>query len=44
MLSFHEFILRVNLGHLAKKVISVFQDDCAQQYQAALLAHGTRMR
>ncbi|KAL8179068.1 UNVERIFIED_CONTAM: hypothetical protein K2H54_059170 [Gekko kuhli] len=35
---------KVNLGHLAKKVISVFQDDCAQHYQAALLAHGTRMR
>ncbi|XP_015283128.1 PREDICTED: inhibitor of nuclear factor kappa-B kinase subunit epsilon-like [Gekko japonicus] len=35
---------KVNLGHLAKKVLSIFQDDCAQQYQAALLAHGTRMR
>nr|XP_056700536.1 inhibitor of nuclear factor kappa-B kinase subunit epsilon isoform X1 [Euleptes europaea] len=35
---------KVNLGHLAKKVLSVFQDDCAQQYQAALSAHGTRMR
>ncbi|XP_048354864.1 inhibitor of nuclear factor kappa-B kinase subunit epsilon isoform X2 [Sphaerodactylus townsendi] len=35
---------KVNLGHLAKKVLSVFQDDCSQQYQAAISAHGTRMR
>ncbi|XP_061488090.1 inhibitor of nuclear factor kappa-B kinase subunit epsilon isoform X2 [Rhineura floridana] len=35
---------KMNLGHLAKKVLSVFQDKCLQQYQACLLAHGTRMR
>ncbi|XP_053249336.1 inhibitor of nuclear factor kappa-B kinase subunit epsilon isoform X4 [Podarcis raffonei] len=35
---------KVNLGHLAKKVLSVFQDNCLQQYKAALLAHGIIMR
>nr|XP_020666332.1 inhibitor of nuclear factor kappa-B kinase subunit epsilon isoform X4 [Pogona vitticeps] len=35
---------KVNLGHLAKKVISVFQDNCVQLYQAAISGHGTRMR
>ncbi|XP_062998842.1 inhibitor of nuclear factor kappa-B kinase subunit epsilon [Elgaria multicarinata webbii] len=35
---------KVNLGHLAKKVLSVFQENCVQQYQAALSGHGTRMR
>ncbi|XP_053101113.1 inhibitor of nuclear factor kappa-B kinase subunit epsilon [Hemicordylus capensis] len=35
---------KLNLGHLAKNVLSVFQDNCVQQYQAALLAHGIRMR
>ncbi|XP_042319176.1 inhibitor of nuclear factor kappa-B kinase subunit epsilon isoform X2 [Sceloporus undulatus] len=35
---------KLNLGHSAKKVISVFHDNCVQQYQAALLGHGTRMR
>lgn len=35
---------KVNLGHLAKKVLSIFQDNCINKYQAALSAHGTRMR
>ncbi|KAM6457058.1 inhibitor of nuclear factor kappa-B kinase subunit epsilon isoform 2-T3 [Liasis olivaceus] len=35
---------KMNIGHLAKKVISVFQDHCLLQYQAALSAHGSRMR
>ncbi|KAH0618893.1 hypothetical protein JD844_018418 [Phrynosoma platyrhinos] len=35
---------KLNLGHSAKKVISVFQDNCVQHYQAALSEHGTRMR
>uniref|UniRef100_A0A8D0L6E9 TANK-binding kinase 1 coiled-coil domain-containing protein n=1 Tax=Sphenodon punctatus TaxID=8508 RepID=A0A8D0L6E9_SPHPU len=35
---------KLNLGHLAKKVLSVFQDDCVQKYQAALSAHGNQMR
>uniref|UniRef100_A0A8D2JIP3 Inhibitor of nuclear factor kappa B kinase subunit epsilon n=1 Tax=Varanus komodoensis TaxID=61221 RepID=A0A8D2JIP3_VARKO len=38
------FIFRVNLGHLAKKVLSVFHENCVQHYQAALSGHGTRMR
>lgn len=40
----HFFIFRVTLGHLAKKVLAIFQDNCEQKYQAALSAHGTRMR
>ncbi|XP_044302204.1 inhibitor of nuclear factor kappa-B kinase subunit epsilon [Varanus komodoensis] len=35
---------KVNLGHLAKKVLSVFHENCVQHYQAALSGHGTRMR
>ncbi|KAJ6659834.1 hypothetical protein lerEdw1_018289, partial [Lerista edwardsae] len=35
---------KVTLGHLAKKVLAIFQDNCEQKYQAALSAHGTRMR
>nr|XP_021139196.1 inhibitor of nuclear factor kappa-B kinase subunit epsilon isoform X2 [Columba livia] len=35
---------KVNLGHLARKVLSIFQDDCVQRYQEALTLHGSRMR
>ncbi|XP_009995821.1 PREDICTED: inhibitor of nuclear factor kappa-B kinase subunit epsilon [Chaetura pelagica] len=35
---------KVNLGHLARKVLLIFQDDCVQQYQEALTLHGSRMR
>ncbi|XP_008113864.1 inhibitor of nuclear factor kappa-B kinase subunit epsilon isoform X1 [Anolis carolinensis] len=35
---------KLNLGHSAKKVISVFQDNSEHQYRAALSGHGTRMR
>ncbi|NXG69746.1 IKKE kinase, partial [Baryphthengus martii] len=35
---------KVNLGHLAKKVLLIFQDDCVQRYQEALALHGSRMR
>ncbi|NXL43327.1 IKKE kinase, partial [Podilymbus podiceps] len=35
---------KVNLGHLARKVLSIFQDDCVQRYQEALALHGSRMR
>ncbi|NXG43309.1 IKKE kinase, partial [Psilopogon haemacephalus] len=35
---------KLNLGHLARKVLSIFQDDCVQQYQEALALHGSRMR
>lgn len=34
----------MNLGHLARKVLSIFQDDCVQRYQEALTLHGSRMR
>ncbi|NXL30852.1 IKKE kinase, partial [Glaucidium brasilianum] len=35
---------KVNLGHLARKVLLIFQDDCVQRYQEALTLHGSRMR
>ncbi|NXL56152.1 IKKE kinase, partial [Chordeiles acutipennis] len=35
---------KVNLGHLARKVLLIFQDDCVQQYQEALTLHDSRMR
>uniref|UniRef100_A0A7M4ELH2 Inhibitor of nuclear factor kappa B kinase subunit epsilon n=1 Tax=Crocodylus porosus TaxID=8502 RepID=A0A7M4ELH2_CROPO len=35
---------KLNLGRLARKVISIFQDDCVQKYQDVLGAHGNRMR
>ncbi|NXF50684.1 IKKE kinase, partial [Oceanites oceanicus] len=35
---------KVNLGHLARKVLLIFQDDCVQRYQEALALHGSRMR
>ncbi|NP_001089830.1 inhibitor of nuclear factor kappa B kinase subunit epsilon L homeolog [Xenopus laevis] len=34
---------KVNLGNLAKKVLSIFQDGVVQKYQAALDKHTTRM-
>ncbi|NWY03256.1 IKKE kinase, partial [Nothoprocta ornata] len=35
---------KVNLGHLARKVLLIFQDDCVQRYQKMLALHGSRMR
>ncbi|NWR54138.1 IKKE kinase, partial [Bucorvus abyssinicus] len=35
---------KVNLGHLARRVLLIFQDDCVQRYQEALALHGSRMR
>ncbi|NWI59176.1 IKKE kinase, partial [Calyptomena viridis] len=35
---------KMNLGNLARKVVSIFQNDCVQQYQEALALHGSRMR
>ncbi|NXC21132.1 IKKE kinase, partial [Corythaeola cristata] len=35
---------KVNLGHLARKVLLIFQDGCVQQYQEALALHSSRMR
>ncbi|NWR45854.1 IKKE kinase, partial [Regulus satrapa] len=35
---------KLNLGNLARKVLSIFQNDCAQQYQEALALHSSRMR
>lgn len=35
---------RLNLGNLARKVLSIFQNDCVQQYQEALALHSSRMR
>ncbi|NWW93646.1 IKKE kinase, partial [Rhynochetos jubatus] len=35
---------KVNLGHLARKVLLIFQDDCVQRYQEALALHGSGMR
>ncbi|KAM8795872.1 inhibitor of nuclear factor kappa-B kinase subunit epsilon [Eudromia elegans] len=35
---------KVNLGHLAKKVLLIFQDCCVQRYQEMLALHGSRMR
>ncbi|XP_049714086.1 inhibitor of nuclear factor kappa-B kinase subunit epsilon isoform X2 [Elephas maximus indicus] len=35
---------RVNFSHLAKRLLQVFQEECVQKYQAALVTHGKRMR
>eukprot|EP00075_Anas_platyrhynchos_P011670 XP_027300923.1 inhibitor of nuclear factor kappa-B kinase subunit epsilon isoform X1 [Anas platyrhynchos] len=35
---------KVNLGHLARKVLLIFQDECVRQYQDVLALHGSRMR
>ncbi|NWY36630.1 IKKE kinase, partial [Sylvia atricapilla] len=35
---------KMNLGSLARKVLSIFQNDCVQQYQEALALHSSRMR
>uniref|UniRef100_A0A674JLK2 Protein kinase domain-containing protein n=1 Tax=Terrapene triunguis TaxID=2587831 RepID=A0A674JLK2_9SAUR len=35
---------KMNLGHLAKKVLSIFQEDCVQKYQAMLAIHGNITR
>ncbi|NWI00342.1 IKKE kinase, partial [Tichodroma muraria] len=35
---------KLHLGNLARKVLSIFQNDCVQQYQEALALHSSRMR
>ncbi|XP_047377224.1 inhibitor of nuclear factor kappa-B kinase subunit epsilon isoform X1 [Sciurus carolinensis] len=35
---------KVNFSHLAKRLLQVFQEECVQKYQAALVTHGKRMR
>ncbi|XP_058711673.1 inhibitor of nuclear factor kappa-B kinase subunit epsilon isoform X2 [Poecile atricapillus] len=35
---------KLNLGSLARRVVSIFQSDCVQQYQEALALHSSRMR
>ncbi|KAJ7419666.1 Inhibitor of nuclear factor kappa-B kinase subunit epsilon [Pitangus sulphuratus] len=35
---------KMNLGNLARKVLSIFQNDCVQRYQEALTLHSSRMR
>uniref|UniRef100_A0A8C3MQM2 Uncharacterized protein n=1 Tax=Geospiza parvula TaxID=87175 RepID=A0A8C3MQM2_GEOPR len=35
---------KLNLGNLARRVLSIFQNDCVQQYQEALAQHSSRMR
>uniref|UniRef100_A0A674IPE7 Protein kinase domain-containing protein n=1 Tax=Terrapene triunguis TaxID=2587831 RepID=A0A674IPE7_9SAUR len=35
---------KMNLGHLAKKVLSIFQENCVQKYQAMLAIHGNITR
>ncbi|XP_064492064.1 inhibitor of nuclear factor kappa-B kinase subunit epsilon [Pseudopipra pipra] len=35
---------KMNLGNLARKVLSIFQNDCVKQYQDALALHSSRMR
>uniref|UniRef100_H3ARH4 Inhibitor of nuclear factor kappa B kinase subunit epsilon n=1 Tax=Latimeria chalumnae TaxID=7897 RepID=H3ARH4_LATCH len=35
---------KINLGHYAKKVLSLFHDDCVQKYKAVLAAHSNWMR
>uniref|UniRef100_A0A8C3Y9P0 Inhibitor of nuclear factor kappa B kinase subunit epsilon n=1 Tax=Catharus ustulatus TaxID=91951 RepID=A0A8C3Y9P0_CATUS len=35
---------KLNLGSLARRVLSIFQKDCVQQYQEALALHSSRMR
>lgn len=34
----------MNLGHLARKVLLIFQDDCVERYKEALALHGSSMR
>ncbi|KAG8518102.1 Inhibitor of nuclear factor kappa-B kinase subunit epsilon [Galemys pyrenaicus] len=34
---------KVNFSHLAKRLLQVFQEQCAQKYQAALATHGKQM-
>lgn len=34
---------KMNFSHLAKRLLQVFQEECAQKYQAALATHGKRM-
>ncbi|XP_025776831.1 inhibitor of nuclear factor kappa-B kinase subunit epsilon [Puma concolor] len=35
---------RVNFGHLAKRLLQVFQEKCVQKYQTSLVTHGKWMR
>uniref|UniRef100_A0A674HF37 Inhibitor of nuclear factor kappa B kinase subunit epsilon n=1 Tax=Taeniopygia guttata TaxID=59729 RepID=A0A674HF37_TAEGU len=35
---------KLNLGSLARRVLSIFQNECVQQYQEALALHSSRMR
>ncbi|NXW79458.1 IKKE kinase, partial [Hirundo rustica] len=35
---------KLNLGSLARRVLSIFQNGCVQQYQEALALHSSRMR
>ncbi|XP_037680803.1 inhibitor of nuclear factor kappa-B kinase subunit epsilon isoform X8 [Choloepus didactylus] len=35
---------KVNFSHLAKRLLQVFQEERVQNYQAALVMHGQRMR
>ncbi|NXX81342.1 IKKE kinase, partial [Urocolius indicus] len=35
---------KLNLGHLARKVLLIFQDGCVQWYHEALFFHSSRMR
>ncbi|KAM4861276.1 inhibitor of nuclear factor kappa-B kinase subunit epsilon isoform 2-T3 [Thomomys bottae] len=35
---------KVNFSHLAKRLLQVFQEDCVQKYQAALVTQGKQMR
>lgn len=35
---------KVNFSHLAKRLLQVFQEECAQTYQVSLVTHGKRMR
>ncbi|KAG8589258.1 hypothetical protein GDO81_006319 [Engystomops pustulosus] len=35
---------KINLANLAKNVLTIFQEDVVQKYQACLSGHGSRMR
>ncbi|XP_039083410.1 inhibitor of nuclear factor kappa-B kinase subunit epsilon isoform X3 [Hyaena hyaena] len=35
---------KVNFGHLAKRLLQVFQEKCVQRYQTSLVTHGKWMR
>ncbi|XP_029791473.1 inhibitor of nuclear factor kappa-B kinase subunit epsilon isoform X4 [Suricata suricatta] len=35
---------KVNFGHLAKRLLQVFQEKCVQKYQTSLVTHGKWMR